>query len=267
MITTNDEGKLTYIGDTFKIVLQRYSDPERLNAARNAAIYLGKPDRDNVRRPLGIIRSGHVPEVFRGEIAEFEFIDVDKTTYDHLITYTTRNMRVTGGNRALTSNDFTIPADKIKDAEKVQHAIDNSMNNYKELLENGETKQVARAAMPVSAKMNPFVYQFNLVTLMQAIFPQRIWEKGAQCNTVKVVQGMWELVHHVDPELWDTVNEYMGEHVVEWKLVQKQLRKNGMTLEKFITQLSNMILQGEVSDDDKLEELLRRMYGAQKTMW
>lgn len=267
MIGYNNEGTITYQGDTFQIVMHRYSDPQRLNAARNAAIYLGKPDRDNTRRPLSIIKMGHVPEVFRGEYAEFEFVDVDKTTYDHLITYTTRNMRVTGGNRALTSDDYTLPSDKIKNLQSVQDAIDNSLWNYKQLLQNGETKQVARAAMPVSAKMNPFVYQFNFVTLMQSIFPQRLWEKGAQGNTVKVVKGMWELVHHVDPALWDAVYEYHGEHVVEWKLVQKQLRKTGLTIEQFISEVSNMVLHNEIANDTKLDLLLRKMYGAQKTMW
>lgn len=267
MITTNKEGKLTYQGDTFQIVLQRYSDPERLNAARNAAIYLGKSDRNNTRRPLNIIKMGHVPEIFRGEYAEFEFIDVDKVSYDHLITYTTRNMRVAGGNRALTSDDYTLPSDKMKNPQAVRNAIDNSMWNYKKLLDLGETKQVARSAMPVAAKLNPFVFQFNFVTLMQAIFPQRLWEKGAQGNTVKVVKGMWELVHHVDPELWDTVYEYHGEHVVEWKIVQKQLRKSGLTLEQFIVEASNLTLQGKIDGGMKLESVLRHLYGAQKTMW
>ncbi|MFC8686060.1 FAD-dependent thymidylate synthase [Brevibacillus porteri] len=267
MITRNNEGNLVYQGDTFKIVLHRYSDPERLNAARNAAIYLGKSDRNNTRRPLSIIKMGHVPEVFRGEYAEFEFIDVTKEVYDHLITYTTRNMRVAGGNRALSSDDFALPSDKVKDPQTVQDAIDNSMWNYKQLLENGETKQVARSAMPIAAKLNPFVYQFNFVTLMSSIFPQRLWEKGAQGNTVKVVNGMWELVRHIDMELWDTVYEYHGEHVVEWKLVQKQLRKSGLTIERFIEAASKLIEQGTIRDDMKLDSVLRRLYGAQKTIW
>src|SRR5699024_10921689 len=88
-------------GDTFKITLIRYSDPDRLNAARNAAIYLGKKDIGNIRRPLNIIRQGHVAEVFRGEHAEFIFDDISKDAYDHIVTYTTRTMRVAGGNRAL----------------------------------------------------------------------------------------------------------------------------------------------------------------------
>ncbi|MGG1659560.1 FAD-dependent thymidylate synthase [Brevibacillus sp. NRS-1366] len=267
MITTNATGSLTYQGDTFQIVLHRYSDPQRLNMARNAAIYLGKSDRDNIRRPLSIIKMGHVPEVMRGEYAEFEFIDVTKEVYDHLITYTTRNMRVAGGNRALSSDDFAMPSDKVKDPQTVNEAIDNSMWNYKQLLENGETKQVARSAMPIAAKLNPFVYQFNFVSLMQSVFPQRLWEKGAQGNTVKVVKGMWDLVHHVDQALWGAVYEYHGEHVVEWKLVQKQLRKTGLTIEQFISAASNMVLHNEIANDTKLDLLLRKMYGSQKTMW
>lgn len=250
-----------YEGDTFKIIMHRYSDPYRLNAARNAAIYLGKPDRDNIRRPLSIIRLGHVPEVFRGEMAEFEFIDVDKTVYDHLITYTTRNMRVTGGNRALTSDDFTMPSDNMKNSTEVELAINNSMCEYKRLLHLGETPQVARAAMPVAAKMNPFVFQFNFVTLMQALFPQRIWEKGAQGNTVKVVQGMFELVHRVDPELWDLVYDQFGTPAIEWKIARRRLER--MSGKEFL----DIMLDKDIPADKPITDIIREMFGQQKSMW
>lgn len=233
-----------YEGDTFKIVLHRYSDPDRSNMARNAAIYLGKPDRDNVRRPLTIIRKGHVPEVLRGEMAEFEFIDVSHEVYDHLITYTTRNMRVAGGNRALTCDNFTLPSDRMKDPQLVRQMIEISMNSYKTLLESGETPQVARSAMPVNAKVNPFVYQFNLLTLVH-IFTQRLWEPGAQGNTVKVVQGMWELVHAEDPELWDTIRDCHGEEARAWIEVRRKLRR----------------------ENPELYKQLLDQYGHIKTMW
>jgi len=236
--------KSTYYGDTFSIVMHRYSDPDRLNAARNAAIYLGKGDRDNIKRPLSIIRMGHVPEVFRGEMVEFEFIDVSKEVYDHLITYTTRNMRVAGGNRALTSDGYTMPSDRMKWTSLVDSSIELSMFNYSSLLQNGESPQVARSAMPIAAKMNPFVYQFNFVTLMH-IFNQRLWQRGAQGNTVKVVKGMYELVNSVDPELWETVRESMGEEMEDWKEVRKRLKK----------------------DQPRLYEKLIEDYGQRKSMW
>src|SRR5699024_7025261 len=236
--------KSTYYGDTFSIVMHRYSDPDRLNAARNAAIYLGKGDRDNIKRPLSIIRMGHVPEVFRGEMVEFEFIDVSKEVYDHLITYTTRNMRVAGGNRALTSDGYTMPSDRMKWTSLVDSSIELSMFNYSSLLQNGESPQVARSAMPIAAKMNPFVYQFNFVTLMH-IFNQRLWQRGAQGNTVKVVKGMYELVNSVDPELWETVRESMGEEMEDWKEVRKRLKK----------------------DQPRLYEKWIEDYGQRKSMW
>lgn len=250
----------TYLGDTFQIVLRRYSDPDRLNAARNAAIYLGKKDRGNIRRPLSILRQGHVPEVFRGEYAEFEFVDVSKEVYDHLVTYTTRNMRVAGGNRALTSNDFTIPSDKVKDIEAVHYYVNESMNNYKELLEQGETPQVARAAMPTAAKMNPFVYTFNFVTLGTAFFKQRIWEKGAQGNTVKVVKGMYELCEYMDAELWETFYEWYGEPATEWVEIRRKLKKQRITIGQLVEKI-----QG--SEDELAEEFLRKAFGEQKSMW
>jgi hypothetical protein len=259
---TEESGLSTYHGDTFKIVLHRYSDPKRFNLARNAAIYLGKSDRDNIRRPLSIIRQGHVKEIFKGEMAEFEFIDVSKEVYDHITTYTTRNMRVAGGNRALTADDFTMPSDKMKMPTTVKNTIQESMNNYSSLLALGETPQVARSAMPVNAKLNPFVLQFNLVTLMEALFTQRIWEKGAQGNTVKVVKGMWELVHHTDPELWDCVYEYYGPHVYEWKKTQQTMRKKRM----FVSDLIEELKLNFVGNADA-ESALRQLFGQSKSMW
>lgn len=262
MIKQTENGLWMYEGDTFKIIMTRYTDPHRLNLARNAAIYLGKSDRDNIKRPLNIVKKGHVPEIFRGEFAEFEFIDVSKEVYDHLVTYTTRNMRVAGGNRALVSDDFTMPSDKMKNRELVEECIASSMSNYKTLLDAGETRQVARSAMPVNAKMNNFVFQFNFLTLGQAVFPQRIWEKGAQGNTVKVVKGMYELCYNIDPELWQTFYEVFGTPASEWKEVRRKLSKNKVTIRDFLDSV------GQVDDGDKLlVEFLLEKYGEIKTMW
>ncbi|WP_100406237.1 FAD-dependent thymidylate synthase [Bacillus solitudinis] len=260
-----------YQGDTFLIRMTRYSDPERKNAARNAARYLGKSDLDNVRRPLSIIKQGHVPEVFRGEFVEFEFEDVSKEVYDHIITYTTRNMRVAGGNRALTSDDYTLPSDKVKDINRIDSAVLVSMTQYNALLERGETPQVARSAMPIAAKLNTFVYQFNFLTLMQAVFKQRIWEKGAQGNTVKVIQGMFELVHSVDPELWDTAYEWFGTPATEWVEVRKKLKKKDITVGEFFGMLEHERFLGQANEasvfSQDLEEFLKFKFGQQKSMW
>lgn len=256
---------MKYQGDTFHINMTRYSDPDRLNLARNAAIYLGKPDRDNIKRPLGIIAAGHVPEIFRGEHVEFEFVDVSKEVYDHIITYTTRDMRATGGNRALASHDYTLPSDKMKNPELVEEAIAGSMSNYQALLDAKETKQVARSAMPVAAKMNPFVYQFNFLTLGESLFTQRIWEKGAQSNTAKVVKGMYHLCKHMDAELWETFYQYCGEPALEWKEVRRKLDKKGYTVQWLINELYN----GDVpyNPETTIIEFLTRKFGSQKSMW
>lgn len=265
-----DEDKnLVYHGDTFKIILRRYSDPDRLNLARNAAIYQGKKDRDNIKRPLNIIKMGHALTIFRGEYAEFEFIDVSKEAYDHLTTYTTANMRASGGNRALTSDDFTMPSDRMKNPDWVKSMINDSMNNYKELLLSGETPQVARSAMPINTKLNSFVYQFNFVTLALAIFKQRIWEKGAQGNTVKVVQGMFELCQTVDCELWDTFYEYYGTPALEWEEVRKKLKKENLTVRQFLNELHSIAMNDESSQNpnESLIDFLVRRSGGLKSMW
>lgn len=259
----------TYEGDTFLIKLNRYSDPSRLNLARNAAIYLGKPDRDNVKRPLRIIKDGHVPAIFRGESAEFEFINVSKEVYDHIITYTTANMRATGGNRALASTDFTMPGDKMKVPEMVEGAIWDSMNNYNNLLALKETKQVARSAMPIAAKMNPFVYQFNFVTLGESIFKQRIWEKGAQSNTAKVVKGMYELCKMMDEDLWNTFYEYNGTPALQWEEVRKNLNKKGVTVHQLLNELYSKANDPESGQDpnETVVEYLVKRSGGLKSMW
>lgn len=260
----NEQGQWVYEGDTFQIVMQRYSDPQRLNLARNAAIYLGKPDRQNVRRPLSIIRQGHVPEIFRGEAVEFEFIGVSKEVYDHLITYTTRNMRATGGNRALVSDDYTMPGDKMKDPDTVEGRIKNSMYSYKDLMDRGETKQVARSAMPIAAKMNPFVYQFNFLTLGESVFKQRLWEKGAQGNTVKVVEGMFALCMNIDPDLWHTFYDHKGTPAVEWEEVGKRLKKKRLTMHQLVKLLQEKSL--DISRRSAVD-VLRDLFGEQKSMW
>lgn len=248
-----------YHGDTFSIIMTRYSDPDRLNLARSAAVYLGKPDRDNIRRPLSIIKQGHVPEIFRGEYVEFEFVDVSKEVYDHLTTYTTRNMRVAGGNRALTSDDFTVPSDKAKDYAEVRAMIEDSMENYQDLLKRGETPQVARSAMPIAAKMNPFILQFNFLTLMQSVFNQRIFQKGAQGNTVKVVRGMWELVSQSDPDLWNVAYEYFGTPAVEWRAAGQKLKRTDVEhlVDILYTQNPN----------ENAFDVLRKVFGEEKSMW
>lgn len=259
----DDSGITWYQGDTFIIRLTRYSDPDRLNLARNAAIYLGKNDRDNIRRPLSIIRQGHVPAIFRGEMAEFEFIGVSKEVYDHIITYTTANMRATGGNRALTSDDFTMPSDKVKDPEFVRKQIEKSMASYEEMLDAGETPQVSRSAMPISANLNPFVYQFNFLTLGESVFKQRIWEKGAQGNTVKVVQGMFALCSAMDKDLWDTFYEYKGEPALEWAQVRTKLKREKLTIED----LANLFRDNPECGNELVHEYLAKTYGQLKSMW
>lgn len=265
----NENGLLCYQGDTFSIIMNRYSDPQRLNLARNAAIYLGKKDRDNIRRPLNIIRDGHVTAIFRGEHVEFEFVDVSKEVYDHIITYTTANMRATGGNRALESKDYTMPGDRMKDSARVEGAIVSSMANYENLLQNKETKQVARSSMPVAAKMNPFVYQFNFVTLGESLFKQRVWEKGAQSNTAKVVQGMYELCKEMDIDLWNMFYEHKGTPALEWEEVRKKLKKEKLSVRQVIIELNAMDLDSESGQngDESIIEYLVRRSGGLKSMW
>lgn len=228
------------------IKIVRYSDPLRLNLARNAAIYLGKEDKDNIRRPLNILRMGHTLEIFRGESVEFLFNGVSKEVYDHLTTYTTRNMRVTCGNRAKLSNGWVMPSDKMKLPSFVGTMVQEIHKLYLEVGRN-ESPQVARSAMPCGATMNEFVIQFNFATLIQAVFPQRIWTHGAQGNTRIVVQRMYELLLEEDKELWETVEECYGAKMQSWMQAYRKLRK---------MERGDIIIEGIIEE-----------FGKTKNMW
>lgn len=245
------------------IELYRYSDPDRKSLARSAALYLGKADTDNIKRPLQIMANDHTLEIFRGESADFIFYMTPKQVYDHLVTYKTCNMRVAGGNRALISKSYTAPVDRMKDPQRVEEELQVAMDRYWRLAET-ETPQVARSIMPVNADMEPFRLQFNFQTLIQALFPQRIFDLGAQGLTVEVVQGMWNLVYVVDPELWGQVYELYGPHAKDWKMAQRKLRKAGTSVGEFVSKVTELDgFHWEMS----LETAIRLMYGKRKNMW
>lgn len=262
MLQRNKRGNLVFIHPElgFEIELLRYSDPERKYLAEAAATYLDKPDIDNINRPLSLIRLGHALEIFRGEHARFKFTKTTKQVYDHLVTYKTMDMRVAGGNRANISKGYTPPIDRTKNPLLVDKFLEDSMHMYHTLAEI-ETPQVARAIQPVNSHMVAFILQFNFQTLIESLFVQRIWEKGAQGLTVETVKGMWELCHAVDAELWDVVLEHFGPHVKSWKEAQKALRKKKVTVAEMIQKLQ------EANPEDFAETTIRNLYGKEYTMW
>lgn len=236
---------------TFEVKLVRYSDPERKYLAHAAAIYLGKKDIDNVNRPLNIMKKGDTLAIFRGESARFEF-KTTKIVYDHLITYTTQNMRACGGLRANEATVFVPPAEDddpvykelgekhLEAYRKLVHGID------PETLDPIKKKrlQAARSIAPMSVQLH-YIFEFNFATLIEAIFPQRIWTPGAQLDTKLVVQKMFELVRERDPELWDLVYELYGPEAQAWKKARAKLKK----------------------DDPELYKQIMDKYGTIKSMW
>lgn len=233
------------------VKLLRYSDPDRKSLAHAAAIYLNKPDTENVKRPLSLIRKGDTLAIFRGEHARFEF-RTSKIVYDHLITYTTLNMRACGGLRGNRADVFVPP---VSDPDPLLKAVgEQHLYAYQELLKGvnpltGEgilprKKEVARSVAPMSVELH-YVLEFNFATLIEAVFPQRIWAPGAQPDTKQVVQEMFELVYEQDPELWGLVKEYYGPEALAWKKVRAKLKK----------------------EDPVLYDHLLQRYGVMKSMW
>lgn len=249
MLTT-ENGIPTYQTDTFKIKMLRYSDPQRLSLAENCAIYLGKSDLNNTRRPLTLLKKKH-KSVFRGEHVKFEFW-TSKPVYDHLITYTTAQLRACGGLRANEAQKFIPPAE---DNDPLYEELGNlHLSNYQKLVHgiSPETEdpmqkkklQAARSIAPMSVELH-YVFQYNFLTLMESIFPQRIWEPGAQLDTQQVVHGMWELVKSQDEELWILAEDIYGTESIAWEKIRTKLKK----------------------DNPKLFDILMDKYGQLKTMW
>jgi thymidylate synthase ThyX len=233
-----------------EITLLRYTDPERKNLAHAAAVYLGKPDTDNIRRPLTIMKKRHALAIFRGESCRFEF-ETSKVVYDHLITYTTADMRACAGLRANEAAEFMPPAED--DDPVFSEIAAFAFEKYKDLIrgidpltqdpQKKKRLQAARSILPMSTKIK-YEFQFNFLTLI-TIFQQRIWTPGAQEDTKQVVQAMWEIVHSQDPELWSTVFDEFGPEEQGWIHSRQKLKKEDPQLYKFI-----------------LEQ-----YGKIKTMW
>lgn len=219
-----------------KVELIRYSDPSRKSLAHAAAIYLGKSDVENTNRPLSIIKKRDTLSIFRGEHARFEF-KTSKVVYDHLMSYTTQNMRVCAGLRANEAVVFVPPSE---DNDLVFQEIGEShLENYRNLIQginplsNQEISkkrlQAARSIAPISVELH-YIFEFNLCTLIEAIFPQRIWSPGAQLDTKLVVQEMFHLLREQDPELWDLVYEYYGPDHLSWHKARIKLKKDNPVL-------------------------------------
>lgn len=228
------------------VKLTRYTDPERKFLARAAAVYLGKQDIDNVRRPISIMKKRHALAIFRGESARFHF-KTSKVVYDHLITYTTADMRACAGLRANKPAKFIPPAedDDSVYADIAREAFD----NYYKLVDGidpatGDVQQrkrlqAARSILPMSVELE-YEFQFNLLTLIH-IFQQRLWTPGAQLDTKEVVASMWLQVWDQDRELWDAVKQMFGPEEIAWQHARDKIQKKDPELyQKILEEYGNI---------------------------
>lgn len=235
----------------FSVRLLRYTDPDRRSLARAAAVYLGKEDDDNVKRPLNILKKRDTLAIFRGESARFEF-RTSKVVYDHLITYTTLNMRACGGLRANEATTFVPPGEDDDPVyrelgEKHLAAYRNLVHGIDPQTENATDKkrlQAARYIAPVSVQLH-YILDVNFATLIESMLPQRIWTPGAQYDTRQVVEEMFRLVHDEDPELWDLVYEYYGPEARAWERIRIKLKH----------------------EQPELFAQIMKEYGATRSMW
>lgn len=214
-----------------QIELVRYTDPDRAYLAKAAAVYLGKTDTDNTRRPLTLLKKKHALNIFRGETARFDF-RTSKVIYDHMVTYTTATLRACGGLRANLATVYVPPVEDddpryveignrhLKDYQDLVHGIDpETQDPIKK-----KRLQSARTVAPTGVELH-YTMEFNFSTLIEKFFPQRLWVPGAQPDTVELAQAMWDLVYAQDPELWDVVKELYGPEAQAWDMLRLQFKK------------------------------------------
>lgn len=198
----------------FEVKLHRYTDQDRKSLARRAAIFKGKSDRDNVKRPLQFVAYGHM-SIFRGETISVELY-TKKAVYDHLVTYTTIAGRYCAGLRANEAVEV--------DAGELQETAERILAEYQAAIQGidpetagpAQKKRLenARDIAPISVMVR-YDLEINFLTLVH-IFKDRQWIAGFQKETGDVIAELWKLVHAQDPELWDTIHEYHGPHVHRW---------------------------------------------------
>lgn len=204
------------------VQLLRYSDPDRSSLARVCAVYLNKPDVDNTKRPLRMIKLGHT-SVFRGEHARF-FFRTSLVVRDHLVRYTTANVMAAAGLRANRGDGWVAPFDRLDLLKELGISESEIMEPYNIALEAGVKPQDARYLVPCGVEVE-YIMEFNFLTLMQAVFPQRLWDTGAQKETHEVVMSMWNLVYEQDPEFWNVVREEFGEEAIAWTKARSRVKK------------------------------------------
>jgi thymidylate synthase ThyX len=204
------------------VELIQYGDPERLLLARVAAEYRGKPDITNIKRPLQLLRMRHM-SIFRHPTVTVRFI-TSLVTRDHLFRYTTAAMAA-AGLRINTATEFVSPGEN----EALGNAIEEGMEVYQTLLDNGVRMQDARYAVPCGAQVS-YIMTFNFQTLMEAVFPQRLWAPGAQAETQQTVEELFTIVHAVDPTLWEEAQTKFGPEALHWQQVQRTLRRKDPAL-------------------------------------
>lgn len=204
------------------VFLVRYSDRDRMSLARSCAVYLNKTDFDNVKRPLSLVKHGHWA-VFRGEHVRFMF-RTSLVVRDHLFRYSTANMIAAAGLRANHADEWVSPLDEPSLLQKVDITQDELLEPYHIALDAGVKPQDARYLAPMGTEVD-YMMEFNFLTLMQAVFPQRLWTPGAQAETKCVVERMWHLVMAEDPEFWTVVREELGEEAIMWSKVRQKIKK------------------------------------------
>lgn len=208
------------------------SDPDNSIMKQLAAIYHGFWDEvfgikeADQRRINRIISRPKEASLIRGDVYYFLFV-TSVVTRGHWDTYATRNVRAAAGQRANEISYVMLPEDADdEDARELAELLDYYADKIKRAGEDGKRLQVARYFAPQSA-VQVYIYAFNAQTLAEAIFPQRLWLPGAQWETKECARQMWEQVHSLKPEFWDTVYDRFGpDNEIYIQTMRKLRREN-----------------------------------------
>lgn len=251
----------------FTVKIHRYTDPDRTSLARRAAIFKGKTDYSNVKRPLQFVGYGHM-SIFRGESISVELY-TKKPVYDHIVTYTTIAGRYCAGLRANEGVDV--------DAGALQDVAERIRDEYLAVARDQDDKtrlENARDIAPMSVMVR-YDLEINLLTLIH-MFKDRQWVAGFQRETGEVFEELWRQVHAYDPVLWDVIHEHFGPHVWRWQNSLRAVR--GWNLNRYLNgEERKPVTVGEFLNDfskldgvtigTPLEEAINALYCRMPNVW
>jgi hypothetical protein len=192
-----------------------------------------KDPQSNESLPLILLKRDEA-EIFRGVGFHVTFY-APEPIREHLVRNVTRWAMAAKGLRVSEALDFYAP-EGAKDRETLQAIGEDALANYIARINiGGEKNQDARAVAPFNSMVR-WTMSLNYMTLMY-IFKARNWAVGADPDTRRIVEMLWDIVHATDPDLWDAFYEFYGPPTMYGSRAMRQLRERDVTVQQFLDRL------------------------------